>query len=415
MAATHLSIAVLSLDECDRLALETAAAQAALHAECTMCTSIEQLRAHHELGHLDLVAYWHERAPVPAEDVRHYLATLDAAPQCLLLADHVRPHDYVRARSLNADDVLECSNIPHFDLAIRRGLHYVQLRRKLHEARTRLQQSQILDRSELDTSDDGDTSTSVAEAIDRALRTDRLQLVFQPIIPVDDDAFESYEVFVRIRTEDGYLMPQEFLPTAARYGLMPAIDRWVVRNATDRFIAEQAARNRTGPALRFFLNVSAHTLVEVRAVETILKIIARARPRPGSFVIKIDKTTILSRLGVVKSLNRLVKKVGLQFAIDQYEASDSHLNYLDHVTLDYIKLHGDLVHGVDTNIDQRRDIEGIVANARGQDIGVIASQVERPTELASLYRIGVDYVQGYLIGEPSGELDPYAGGMAAPA
>lgn len=406
MPDKHLAVAVVSSEEHDRRRLEAAATESGLHAECAMCSTVEQLRAQHERERLDLVAYWHERAPIFGEDVQHYLSTLPDGPQLLLVTDHIRAHDYVRAKSMRADDVVDCDNLSHFDLAARRALQYVELRRKLHAARSRLEREHVVDRSELDQGEDPDATTRLMRNIDRALRSDSMELVFQRMVPVGEDAHDSFETFVRMRTEDGYLMPNEFLPVATRYGLLPAIDRWVVRHATERYIAEQATRPRQ---LRFFVKVSAHTLVEARAVATLLKTIARARPRPGSFVIEIDKETILSRLGVVKSLNDLVKKVGLQFAIDHYEASDSRLNYLDHIAVDYIRLHRALVSAIDTDRHKYREVERIVAEARVHGIRVIASQVERATEFAALYRIGVDYVQGYLIGEPSGRLEEGAG------
>ena len=40
------------------------------------------------------------------------------------------------------------------------------------------------------------------------------------------------ELLIRLRDEDGKLvLPGSFMPAAERYGLMPLIDRWVVRNA----------------------------------------------------------------------------------------------------------------------------------------------------------------------------------------
>ncbi|WP_164248238.1 EAL domain-containing protein, partial [Stenotrophomonas maltophilia] len=47
------------------------------------------------------------------------------------------------------------------------------------------------------------------------------------------------ELLLRLRDESGALVPPgSFLPAAERYGLMPLIDRWVVRRAFE-IIAER--------------------------------------------------------------------------------------------------------------------------------------------------------------------------------
>src|SRR6202020_2927326 len=48
----------------------------------------------------------------------------------------------------------------------------------------------------------------------------------------DEPDHSHVELLLRLRDEDGKLVqPGSFLPAAERYGLMPLIDRWVVRNA----------------------------------------------------------------------------------------------------------------------------------------------------------------------------------------
>lgn len=404
MADTYVTIAVVSGREDDRGALATLAEAAGLRANVAMYTRADELRARCEDGGIHVVAYGPGQAPITGEELRDLLAALPVPPQLLLVTERIESPDYARARTLRADDVVDTSDAARFEFVVRRGLRYTQLRRLLRKLRNRLQETRVLERSELQASEEVDADPSLVERIDQALRTDGLALVFQPIISLADDTEESYETFVRMRGDDGYVMPDEFLPVALRYGLLPAIDRWVVEQVVERFVRERERRGDSDALLRLFVHVSAHSLVEMRVVEELLRMLGRARPPAGSFVIKIDKDTILSRLESVKLLNRLVKKVGLQFAIDHFEASDTRLNYLDHISVDYIKLHGSLIKGIDHDSNKFRAVADIVAAARSHDIRVIASQVERGTELAALYRLGVDHAQGYLIAEPAEEL-----------
>src|SRR5262249_40384674 len=72
--------------------------------------------------------------------------------------------------------------------------------------------------------------------IARAVEDGRLELFAQQIVSVapkpSDPPF--YELMVRLRDEDGTLVPpSEFIPAAERYNGMVMVDRWVVNRAIE--------------------------------------------------------------------------------------------------------------------------------------------------------------------------------------
>src|SRR4029077_15166563 len=70
--------------------------------------------------------------------------------------------------------------------------------------------------------------------IQRTLEEDRFRLFSQQIQPLSPKAPPGlyFEVLLRMAEDDGRIhLPSDFLRAAERYGLMRAIDRWVIRNA----------------------------------------------------------------------------------------------------------------------------------------------------------------------------------------
>jgi EAL domain-containing protein (putative c-di-GMP-specific phosphodiesterase class I) len=402
--AQPIHVAVASTAEADRREVESALSDTGLFAECQRITTLQALRALHASDAIDLIFLWPERSPVADGSLREMLAELALPPALLLAVDRIDAQAYVRAGALHAEDVVTTRSPGHLSFAMRRSLHTQALRHQLARAHKRLAENQVVARSTVTETPAPNTIPPLVEVIDDALRNDRLHLVFQPILAVNGDDVESYEVYVRLDHEDRDVRPEDFLPLAARYGLLPALDRWVVRHAVARFMDEKPSNRDSGAGLRFFLNVSAHTLVEERAAESLLKIIARARPRSGEFVIKLDKNTLLSRLAPAKTLNRLVKQVGLQFALDHYEHGDRHLNFMDHIAVDYVKLPSATTHGIDRDPRKRGHVLDIIATAHDREIRVIAGQVERATDLATLFHLGVDYAQGFQVAAPERHL-----------
>ena len=94
-----------------------------------------------------------------------------------------------------------------------------------------------------------------ATRLRQALDKDELALYCQPIAALTGAVrFPMAEVLIRLREEEKAMLPPgEFLPVFEHYGLMPDLDRWVVRK-----VVQHLARGSRIP--RFTINVSSQTL-----------------------------------------------------------------------------------------------------------------------------------------------------------
>jgi EAL domain-containing protein (putative c-di-GMP-specific phosphodiesterase class I) len=378
-----------------------------LAVDCHVLENLDTLPALQTAKRLDLLIYLHQRNPVDEKRLVQILKKMDDPPALILIADHLTPQDYIQASRLGACEVVNAAMPAQFTFVIRREFAALEARRRLNEAVRQMRENQIVDETHLEPAAETGGMGEMVEVIDDALKNNRLELLFQPIMAVEDDGHDNFEIFLRIKQGDDFIMPEDFLPTAEQFGLMPAIDRWVVKNAIRRFKAEEQVKmikKQTQRGLRFFLNISGHSLVDEVIMSNIILEIASAKLNPGNFVIEVDKNTILSRLQKTKSLNQNVKKLKLEFAIDFFEESDISLNYIKHLELDYLKLSRNVVTDIHKNPDKKNAIREIVKKARENNIRVVATQVENAEVLPSLYELGVDYIQGYVIAEPGPRL-----------
>ncbi len=90
-----------------------------------------------------------------------------------------------------------------------------------------------------------DALATAALRIRRALEDELFVLHGQPVIDLASGEVSHHELLIRMRDDDGSLIaPGAFLPTAERFGLVNAIDRWVAGaavseltdSATDRHV-----------------------------------------------------------------------------------------------------------------------------------------------------------------------------------
>jgi EAL domain-containing protein (putative c-di-GMP-specific phosphodiesterase class I) len=376
--------------------------------EIYVCASVKDLKSYHAEKGCELLVYWHKTAAIEEKEISTFMKAVSADPPGLILvAAEISPADYVQVAALQAADIVNSEVPAQFPFVIKREIKNVRTKRKLRKVVRKLEDETVADITEYEITDGGEDLAPMVSTIDQALKANRMELLFQPILAVQPDGYDNYEIFLRIRNNNDYVMPKNFLPVAEQYGLMPAIDRWVIKNSIVRFKAEQQVRQikKQGRPLRFFVNISGHSLVDEVIMGGIITEIVSAKLEQGGFVLEVNKNTILSRLQKVKSLNQNIKKLKLQFAIDHYEESDIALDYLRHIDLDYIKLNKDLMQGVQADKKKREAIRAIVKKARESNIKVIASQVEDASVLPLLYEVGVDYIQGYLIAEPGTRLE----------
>lgn len=369
--------------------------------------AVDSLPALQTAKSLDLLIYLHQRNPVDEKRFVQILKKMDDPPALILVADHLTPQDYIQASRLGACDVVSAGIPAQFSFVVHREFSGLEARRRLNEAVRRMRENQIIDETEFESPVEAGGMGEMVEIIDDALKNNRLELLFQPIMAVEDDGHDNFEIFLRIKRDDDFIMPEDFLSTAEQFGLMPAIDRWVVRNAIRRFKAEEQVKmikKQTQRGLRFFLNISGHSLVDEVIMSNIIHEITEAKLSPGNFVIEVDKNTILSRLQKTKSLNQNVKKLKLEFAIDFFEESDISLNYIKHLELDYLKLSRNVVTDIHKNPGKKEAVREIVKKAVENNIRVVATQVENAEVLPALYELGVNYIQGYVIAEPGPRL-----------
>ncbi|MGD2083696.1 MAG: EAL domain-containing protein, partial [Chromatiales bacterium] len=241
--------------------------------------------------------------------------------------------------------------------------------------------------------------------ISSAIEDERFRLYAQPIAPLRPDAGPThYEVLVRMLDTDGTpITPREFIPAAERYVLMPSVDRWILNRLLTREAETMRAWAKAQGASGEFLyavNLSGRSLGE----EGFLKFVIRQfeeRGVPYSTVcFEITETAAIANLEAARMTMDELRRRGCSVALDDFGSGLSSFRYLKTLPLDYLKIDGSLVRNL---ANDRRDLAMVRAiNEVGHAMGLrtVAEWAEDPPCVSRLKEIGVDYAQGYALGEP---------------
>jgi diguanylate cyclase (GGDEF)-like protein/PAS domain S-box-containing protein len=217
----------------------------------------------------------------------------------------------------------------------------------------------------------------------------------------DEPQHSRIELLLRLRDEEGVLVqPGSFMPAAERYGMMPLIDRWVVRNAL-ALIASRLGSSEPVPLLSCAINLSGMTFGDADFVDYVRRQFEIHQVPPEMICFEITETSAITNLPSAKRFIQALKKLGCRFSLDDFGTGMSSFSYLKHLPVDFIKIDGSFVTEILNSKIDRAMVEMIVHVARVMGKRTVAEFVESNEILETLREIGVDYAQGYAIGKPS--------------
>jgi PAS domain S-box-containing protein len=225
-----------------------------------------------------------------------------------------------------------------------------------------------------------------------AIDNDRLVLYSQPIVDLLTGETVQHELLLRMRAEDGSIIaPGEFLPIAERYGLISEIDRWVVRQAVDL-----AAR---GEATEF--NLSGASIGDPSVVRELASALDQTGADPSLLVVEVTETAMINQLDAGRRFAEQVTALGCRLALDDFGTGFASLSYLKQIPAQLLKIDIEFVRDLRESSASRSVVRAIVQLAKGFSLKTVAEGVEDGAALELLWKLGVDYAQGFYIHRPS--------------
>jgi diguanylate cyclase (GGDEF)-like protein len=240
----------------------------------------------------------------------------------------------------------------------------------------------------------------VVQALHEALAADRFALFAQPILPLGAEHTEPrFEFLLRMVSANSELLPPEkFLSAAERYQLLPAIDRWVVKNALGALASHAAALR--GRAMRFSMNISGASIASDDFLEFLVGSIADSNLPPEILCFELTETSAVSNLARADHLMQRLREIGCSFALDDFGTGLSSLVYLKSLPVSVLKIDGAFVRDAGSNPRTESMVRAIAQLARTMGMETVAEYVETDELRARMAGLGVDYGQGFAIGRP---------------
>ena len=253
-------------------------------------------------------------------------------------------------------------------------------------------------RDELDAS--SVAQLALADDLRRALDDEDggLWVGFQPQLDLASREIHGAEALLRWRhPAQGEIPPDQLLPIAERNGLLTPLTDWVLERTVR---AAAALREQHGDSLRFAVNVSAATLVDVRLPERIQQTLDRHGVYPRQLVVEVTEDALMSDQGRCLEVVERIARLGVEIAIDDFGTGHSTLAQLRTLPAHELKIDRGFVQAMTSDLLDAEIVRLIVRMGRQVHLRVVAEGVETTQERRMLADFGCSVVQGYGIARP---------------
>ena len=231
-----------------------------------------------------------------------------------------------------------------------------------------------------------------------AITKNKFLLHYQPIVSLHGDQDERYEVFVRLKNDEGKLiMPQDFFPAAERIGMATAIDRWVLT----RTLNVLHERWKKGTRTRFFIKLSAPSLKDETLIDWLDFQIKEKQLPADCLIFEVKESAAVTNLKYTKTMCENLKSINCGFVLDDFGTGTNPFQLLEHIDVDYIRLDRGFMEDLADNPQHQEAIQKIAAQAAEMGKYTIAQFVPDAASLSILWGMGLNFIQGYFLQEPS--------------
>ena len=243
-----------------------------------------------------------------------------------------------------------------------------------------------------------------------AVERELLELHFQPVFRAFDQKLLGFEALLRMRDPAGGLIsPGDFIPLAEELGLIEEIGAWVLR---------EAVKTASGWPEHLFIavNISIAQFRSGRLPFEIQDALESHALDPRRLELEVTESLLIEDKDAIWSQLGRIKALGASVAIDDFGAGNTSIGYMWKFGFDKIKLDRSFLDAHESDVEgYKRLLRAIIALSKTMGLTILAEGVELEEQLEVNAELGVDQVQGFLLGRPApvAELDAIIGAPCA--
>lgn len=232
----------------------------------------------------------------------------------------------------------------------------------------------------------------------QALEEKQLILYYQPQYDLNTGDICGLEALLRWQhPARGLVSPLEFIPGAAKIGLIVKIGEWVLETAAAQNKAWQNAGLRP---VKIGVNIAEKQFEAWNLVKTISQILKKTGLEPQWLELEITENSLIGNWDSVQKTLPPLLQMGVNLCFDDFGIGYSSLGYFKQFSFHTLKIAQGFIEDLEDNPQDRAIVATAIALGQGFNLRVIAEGVETPEQLEILRSLQCSLMQGYLFSEP---------------
>jgi EAL domain-containing protein (putative c-di-GMP-specific phosphodiesterase class I) len=234
--------------------------------------------------------------------------------------------------------------------------------------------------------------------LEQALSKGWIEFWFQPKIDLRKKQLVGAEAFARARhPQNGVLLPSAFLPGATESSLI-ALSELALTHA----LRAGLRFAQLGVTLRLAVNIPLSALVKVAVADIVQTYSGQFDKWPG-LIIDVPEEQIITEVVLASEITRKLQHLNVKLALDDFGRGYSSLARLKELPFAELKLDRTFVADCGSDKVNAPLCKNVIDLAHNFGNIAVAVGIEKASDALALVRMGCDYGQGFLLGQPMPE------------
>ena len=232
----------------------------------------------------------------------------------------------------------------------------------------------------------------------QALAQQQFELLYQPIVRLDDRSMVGMEVLLRWNhPQRGLLAPDQFLDVAEDTGLILPIGDWVLSTACTQAASWQRLRQKAGlPPFTISINLSKRQFQDSMLPARMVDILHQSGLAAAQLDLELTEDMLNNAPDEAAAMLKNLRAMGIGLVLDDFGTGHSSLGALRQLPVRCLKIDRSFTTDLPDNADACAIAAAIIKLSSSLGLVVVAEGVETQAQLAYLHQQGCTQAQGYL-------------------